>query len=678
MKIWNFPLLKVTIFFIIGLLLSYFLKPVPTTVITLLGATFIIFILFYYLSKKHSTISIYFGIITCLQSLTIGMTTQTLHTETFQPKHYNHYKNIHNSNHVFILTVKERLKSTHFRERYLAQVNSINGKETSGKILLNIEKDSLTQYQFTIGNQLKIEAQLIKNSNQKNPNQFDYSKYLENKQIYAQLFVKLNQIQLGSKKTENIWYYAAALRSKIIKNLEKSKFNSKELNVAIALIIGQQQDIDPEIIQDYQYAGAVHILSVSGLHIGFLLLFINFLLKPFPNSPKSNLLKLTTTLILLFLFGIFTGLSASVVRSVVMFSFVAIGLYLRRSTNIYHTLSISILVILLFEPSFLFDLGFQLSYLAVFFIIWLQPLLASIWKPKNKIANYFWDILTISFAAQIGTLPLSIYYFHQFPGLFFLTNILIIPLLGLIMGLGVLVMFFAAFNWVSVYTINALELSIFCLNKIIETVASFEQFIIKDIPLNIPLLLNSYLVIITLVLALKFRTFKNCLATLSAIILLQLSYIATKWETQKQAEFIVFNTYKQTQIIERKGTNATLYANNFDIKNTPNEQVSSYLTSNFSSLQHQYQLKNLFYFEDKKILLIDSTTIYPTRIHPDIIIITQSAKINLERLLQIAKPKNIVADASNYKNIQQIWARTCAKKKIPFHSTNEKGFFRIN
>jgi competence protein ComEC len=108
-----------------------------------------------------------------------------------------------------------------------------------------------------------------------------------------------------------------------------------------------------------------------------------------------------------------------------MFSFVAIG-YQLRSVNVYHTLLVSIFLILLFQP-FLFDVGFQLSYIALFFIIWLQPLLASIWSPRNKPLKYIWGILTVSFAAQIGTMPLSIYYFHQFPGLFFITNLAVIP-----------------------------------------------------------------------------------------------------------------------------------------------------------------------------------------------------------------------------------------------------------
>jgi competence protein ComEC len=674
MKVLQFPLARITIAFISGILAVYFLKPIPPAIFAFLTITVIVFISAYYSSKKNTKIQLFFGIAVYFLAFSIGATTQTVHTDYNRQDNYTHHKNIFDKNHTFTLTLREKLKSTAFNDRYIALLNSVDQEKASGRMLLNIRKDSLT-HPFIIGNQLKINASLNKNTTQKNPNQFDYSKYLENKQIYAQLYADRNEIQLNSEITKDIWYYASQLRSRIIQNLEKSKFSNKELNVAVALIMGQQQDIDPEITKDYQYAGAVHILSVSGLHIGFILLFVTFVLKPFPNTKKGSFVKLLIILTSLLLFGILAGLAPSVVRSVAMFSFVAIGQYLRRSVNIYHTLLVSILLILLFQPSFLFDVGFQLSYVALFFIVWLQPLFAKIWKPKNKIGNYLWDILTVSFAAQIGTLPLSIYYFHQFPGLFFVTNIIVIPLLSVIMGVGCLVMVLASFNWVLYYPAKILELSIYYLDKIIGFIASFEQFIIKNIPLNTPLLISSYLVIITMIIAFQKRNAKSVFAVLAAVIVLQLSCIATKWQIQNQTEFIVLNTSKKTKLVERNGNTATVYANDSILKNTV---LSSYLTANFSTLKEQPKLKNLFYFKGKKILLIDSSMVFPKNIHPDVLLLTQSPKLNLDRLLQTIKPKILVADASNYKSVQKKWKATCSKQKIPFHATAEKGFFKIN
>lgn len=678
MKVLQFPLVRITAAFILDILVVYSTIPSPWIVFVFFFISTLLFITTYYLSKINSKFTLLFGIATFLLAFSIGGTTQIIHTDLHQQSNYANYKDIYEKNHLFTVTLREKLKSSTFNERYIALLNTIDQKKSSGRILLNIRKDSLN-HTFVIGNRLKIDATLYKNTPQKNPNQFDFQKYLANKQIYAQLYAESTNIQISSEIEKDIWYYTAKLRSRILQNLEKSHFHKKELNVAAALIMGQQQDISPDIIRDYQYAGAVHILSVSGLHIGFILLFVTFILKPLPNSKRGSFIKLLITLPSLFLFGILAGLAPSVVRSVTMFSFVAIGLFLRRSVNIYHTLLVSVLLILLFQPSFLFDVGFQLSYIALFFIIWLQPLLASLWTPKNKIPKYFWDILTVSFAAQIGTLPLSIYYFHQFPALFFVTNLIVIPFLSIIMSLGVFVMVLAAFNWVPFYPSKALELSIYYLDKIISTIASFEQFIIKDIPLNTSLLITEYVFIIATICWFKKPSFKRATLVLLAIVMLQLSTIKTKWEIQNQEELVVFNVKKNTLITERFGENVTLYANDSLLKTSKNNNLlSSYLTGNFSTLNHEKRIKNTIYFKGNKILILDSSMVYPKNIQPDILILTQSARINLDRLLQNIKPKIVVADGSNFKTILKRWKETCKQQKIPFHSTSEKGFYTIN
>jgi competence protein ComEC len=629
-------------------------------------------------SKRDFVDPIYFGFATYFLAFGIGATTQIIHTNSFQQSNYIQSKAIFEKPHLVAVTVREKLRSSAYNDRYIVLVNQVDDAVKTGRILLNVRKDSLKQ-SFEIGSHLQINGSLYKSGPAKNPNQFDYGKYLESKQIYAQLYADASEIKIGSVIEKDVWYYTSRLRSKIIGNLEKSNFNKAELNVAIALILGQQQDISPEIIRDYQFAGAVHILSVSGLHIGFILLFVTFLLKPFPNTRRGSFIKLLIILASLASFGLIAGLAPSVLRSVTMFSFVAIGMYLRRSTNIFHTLLVSMLLILLVQPSFLFDVGFQLSYVALFFILWLQPLLAQLWTPRNVIVNYFWEILTVSFAAQIGAFPLSIYYFHQFPGLFFVTNLVIIPFLSVIMALGVLVMVLAAFDFVPLFLAKSLEWSIFILNKIINAIASLEQFIIQDIPFNWQLLVSVYLLLIATIIWFKKPSFNRLALTLIAIIIFQITYFETHRRIQIQSELVIFNAKKNTMIAERKGKNITFYANDSLLKTaSKNKTLASYAMGNFSSLKSKKSLQNLIYYNGNKILIVDSLGVYPKDIHPDIVLFTQSPKINLERFLQTTKPKFVLADASNYRTIQKLWKATCLKQKIPFHATAEKGFYRLD
>ena len=673
MKVLQFPLARFTIGFILGILFAFYAKAnLHYLYAFILLSAFLLTIGFFTLKKP-----IYFGITTYLMAFCLGTITHIVHTDSFQKNNYIHSTEVFEKPQLLSLVIREKLKSTTFNDRYIAIINQIETKKSSGKIILNIHKDSLNQT-FETGTYLKLNGVLVRNKKPDNPSQFDYSNYLEQKQMYAQLYADIESIQIGTLLKKDIWYYISTLRTSIIHNLENNNFSKKELSVAIALIMGQRQDISPDIVQDYQYAGAIHILSVSGLHVGFILLFLNFLLKPIPNSKKGALLKLTIIIASLSLFALIAGLSPSIVRSVTMFSFIAIGYYLRRTVNIYHTLLVSILLILLFQPSFLFDVGFQLSYIALFFIIWFQPLLALLWTPKSKIAKNIWGALTVSFAAQIGTLPLSIYYFHQFPGLFFITNLIIIPLLSFIMVLGVIVLILAAFNFVPNLLAKPLEWSISILNKIINTIASFEQFVIHAIPLNFYLLLSSYFLLIATIIWFKKPKFNKLIVVLLSIITFQTAFIKTKWDLQNQKEWIVFNQKRSTMIAERNGENTILFTTRSTPQFNKNKVLQSYLVNNFSTVISEKKLTNMAYFNGNKIIILDSSGIYPKNLKPDIIILTQSPKININRMLATLKPKIVVADGSNYKSIQKNWKKSCVEQKIPFHATAEKGYFKLN
>jgi competence protein ComEC len=673
-KIIQFPLARIFIGFLFGLVMFQIANLSDTFVLSsLIICLFGLLVTFIY-SKRHNSFRNLFGIFIFLISILIGTSTAIIHKENSNPHHYTNQIDDYEKMHTLDLLLVDKLKSTSKNNRYIGTVKLLDDKYSFGKVILNItKKDSVKN--LNIGSHLQITGILYKNKNPLNPNLFDYGKYLENQEIYAQAYAK--QIILENHES-SIWADFSNFRERIILNLEHSAISQEELNVLNALILGQQQDISPDVLKDYQYAGAVHVLSVSGLHVGFILLFITFLLKPIGNSRKGSLAKLCIIILSLWSFAILTGLSASIVRSATMFSFLAIGTHLRRTVNIYHTLLVSMLLILLFKPSFLFDVGFQLSYLALFFILWLQPVLSGIWQPKNKIIKYFWDIITVSFAAQIGAMPLSIYYFHQFPGLFFITNLLILPLLGLIMAVGVIAILIAVFRPVPYFIAKAIELLIELLNNIIHWVASIDTFVIRNISFSKEMLLGSYLTIIFLILWLKKPEFKRLALGALSIILLQSIFVFQKKETLNKKELIIFNSRKSTIITERSGDAVTIYSNDSILKTLDNNLlIQSYLVGNFCYIKTKKTLQNLMYFKNKKVLVIDSSCIYTKGIRPDFLVIIQSPKLNIQRLLETYKPKEIIVDGSNFKSYIRFWEASCRKEKIPFHYTNEKGFYKI-
>jgi competence protein ComEC len=677
MKVLRFPLARITIYFVLGILFANYVKIIPETTFFALAITSCLFLIFYFVANKNFIQKGYFGVFTFFLSFNIGITTAIVHNDYFQKNNYIHLCRTENQSHSLEVTLREKLKNSKYNNRFIAVVNRFDNQKSSGKILLNIEKEGLT-IDFKIGNKLLIEGEINPHKKPNNPNQFDYGNYLTTKSILAQMYIGASDLKISTKIDKNIWYYSAKLRDRIVKNLQKSNFNANELNVVVALILGQQQDISPEILRDYQFAGAVHILSVSGLHVGYLLLFINFLLLRVPKNKIGNLARFTIIFVALWGFAIIAGLSPSVVRSVTMFSFVAGGMCLNRETNIFHTLLVSLMLILVVSPSFLFDVGFQLSYVSLFFIVWLQPLFKQLWQPENKLATYFWDILTVSFAAQIGALPLSIYYFHQFPGLFFLTNLVILPAIAAIMALGLLVMIIAFFGPVWNILSKSLEYLVFGMNWIIGKIASFEQFIIQDIPLNRWMLFTLYFMIITIVVWFKKPNFQKFAFALCSVFIFQISYFATHYSSQNSQEWIVFHSRKNTYITERYGEKVTLFANDSLLKNSDkNQTLKSYLIANFSKIDKKVKIRNVMFFKNQKVLILDSLGVLPKNIKPDIVLITQSPKINLDRLVKAYNPKMIIADGSNFKSYIKRWKTSCVKNKTPFQATVEKGFYKI-
>lgn len=675
MKILQFPLARITIGFLFGLILFRITNFSDSFIFSCLAFNLGALLICSFYSFRLNLYKTIFGAFVFLTSIFIGISTSVIHKENTHPNHYFNQLTDFENIHQLDLLISEKLKNSSKNIRYVCVAKFLDGQKSSGKLVLNIAKKDSISY-LKIGNRICVIGSIYKNKTPSNPNLFDYGKYLENQEIYAQVYSR--QIIIG-KYEPGLWARFSNFRETIITNLERSDISKKELNVLIALILGQQQDVSPEILKDYQYAGAVHVLSVSGLHVGFILLFINLILKPIGNNRKGSLLKLWIILLSLWSFALLTGLSASIVRSATMFSFLAIGNHLRRTVNIYHTLLVSMLLILLFKPSFLFDVGFQLSYLALFFIVWLQPIFSNLWLPKIKLLKYFWDIITVSFAAQIGAMPLSIYYFHQFPGLFFVTNLLILPLLGVIMAVGVIVVLIAIYTQVPFFLAKSIEFLINFLNAIIHWVASIDTFVIKNISFSKEMLLGSYLVIILIILWTKKPKYHLLVMTFISIIALQCIFILQKRETFGKQELIVFSSKKNTIITKRNGNCVMLYANDSIITNIDdNIIIQSYLNGNFCRLAAKRPLQNLIYFGNKKILVIDSSCVYNKKIIPDVLIIIQSPKLNMERLISIYKPKQVIADGSNFKSYVKAWEATCRKEKIPFHNTNEKGFYKLN
>ena len=680
MKVLQYPLTQITLFFVFGIVFNRYINVEFSTGLLLLAVTFLFFIgafIMHYI-KSSPLISKFFTTVSLLLSFAIGIFTAIFHQDTNDQKHYVHSIAVEDG-HLSKLKVVlvERWKPTAKNERYVAEISQLDNQTTTGKILVNFRKDSLST-DLQIGMKLAISAKVFPLQKPLNPDQFDYSSFLKNKSIFGQIYTDQSSIKVFTSVQKDAYYYSAYFRNRVTTNLRNSGLEAKELGVVQALLMGQRQDLDNTVLQNFQYAGAIHILSVSGLHVGFVLLFLNYFLKFLPNSNRFRIIKLVTVVVLLWCFALVAGFSPSVVRSVTMFSFVAIGMFMRRKTYIFYTLYCSIFIILLFEPNFLFDVGFQLSYLALFFILWLQPEFEKYWQPKNKIALHFWQVLTVTFAAQLGTMPLSLYYFHQFPGLFFLTNLLVMFLITVIMGVGLFLILLAYWTTIPSFFVQILEKLILFLNYIVEVIASFESFLFKDIPFDFWMMTASFLVVFALGRFIIKQDFRTSTALLVSVLICQISYFAFDFKSKNKTELLVFQARNNTLLMERRGTEAIVFSNLLDAVSVHNDRnIQSFKVANGISTSKLQKVPNLIFFQQKKILVLDSSAIVVPLLKPDVILVTQSPRLNFDRILRDYHPQIVIVDASNYKNVTERIRKTCKQQKIPFHAVAEKGFYKM-
>ncbi|WP_181256189.1 ComEC/Rec2 family competence protein [Aurantibacter aestuarii] len=661
-----------TLSFITGILLARSLELdiwawvyISIPLITMLGLLVLIF------NKiGKSTTSLFTGI-AFLLFISIGALNYTLQTAS---KHHSHYSSKSNSESSFkILRITQKLKDNKFYSKYYADVLSMDEKETSGTVLIQLKKDSVKP--------LVTDAVVITKSafsdiqSAVNPGQFDYKTYLKNKGVYHQMYLENSNYKVLTQETTTFNGLNGRLIQTINSKLKNYRFSPDELAIINALVLGQKQDISSEIYDSYTDSGAIHILAVSGLHVGIILLIITFILKPLKQIKHGNLIVILCSIILLWLYAFLTGFSPSVIRATAMFTLVSIAINLKRKTNTYNTLIGSILIILIFQPQFLFDVGFQLSYVAVFSIVAFQPLIANLWHPKYKLTNLYWQTFTVTLSAQFGIIPLSVYYFHQIPGLFWLSNLIIIPLLPLILGLAILVIVLVLSFDKSILTTffaSTLSYSIYGMNYLLRWISSLESFIFKELSFSSFNLIASLLFVLSLYFLWKYFSAKTIICSLSAIILLQCSFMLTKIHTASN-EFVIFHRSKHRLMSLKNNNRLTVYTDNL---------IPNYISTNYKVNKHintvSYKpIPNILSFENKIILVIDSTGLYPKSLKPDYVILTQSPKININRLIDQLKPQGIISDGSNYKSYVRDWNLTAQNKKVLFHTT-EKGAFILS
>ena len=273
-----------------------------------------------------------------------------------------------------------------------------------------------------------------------NPFEFDYHAYAVRNGIGHRIYLKgSNYYPLKDKKNQDIIESALVIRDRLLRIIENCGLKGEVFHLVSSISLGAREELEPETTISFAKTGVIHVLAVSGMNVAIIFVVLDWMLR-FLKRKKGGV-YLYTFIILTAVWGyaLITGMSASVIRAAAMFTFIVIGTGMSRHPNIYNSLAASAFVLLCINPSLVYDVGFQLSYVAVFSIVFFHPSIYGIFYFKYWIPDQIWTLLSVSMAAQIGTLPLLLHYFHQFPTWFLLANLMVIPLVTLILYLTFIV-----------------------------------------------------------------------------------------------------------------------------------------------------------------------------------------------------------------------------------------------
>ena len=321
---------------------------------------------------------------------------------------------------------------------------------TNQKVIAYFEKNDKFK-NLEPGDRIVGSSYFKKITNIGDPYGFNYREFMENKEIYYSTYLSSQKTFTQKGESGFGFIKIKKIRKKLIYQLKQNINNDMVFQIVSALTLGYRDEMEPETRAYFTSAGVMHILAVSGLHVGMIILFLNFVLSSLKKNRPGKYLYSFLILAGVWGYASITGFSPSVQRASFMFTFIIIGKNLHRSLSIFNSIAASAFFLLMFHPGLLFNIGFQLSYLAVISIVFFFPLLRKLFYSKNKLLKCGEDILCISVAAQIGTFPISIYYFHQFPTYFWISNFIVIPAAYLILGSTFLFFLFSSISFLASY-----------------------------------------------------------------------------------------------------------------------------------------------------------------------------------------------------------------------------------
>ena len=483
------PMLRLALATVVGILLAEYLT-VPPLGWLCLAVGLCVLLLVVEASVRHTVRKALFPVLLWIIWIGIGALLPMLHTPA------NPFPTAVDT---FTVRLCDTPHPTPKCYKSVAEVLSVDGHSTQGKVLLYIHQDSLSSC-LRYGDCLSLAARPQPPHNWKSD--FDYRRYLRRKGILWQCYVPTGCWQpLAHDSTFSLLGWSKGIQLRMVERIRCSDLTPQQQGIAEALLLGWRDDVDEATQQQFRDAGITHLLCVSGLHVGIVAWLAGAALFFLGRKRWQRVVKGIVQIGVVWLFVLLTGMAPSTLRAGVMFSLLLVGDMLQRQPNSLNNLCTSMLLLLLVRPMLLFDVGFQLSYAAVAgIVLWncpLQQLLPYsskwyLWLPQKA-----WQLLCLSTSAQVATLPLVLYHFHQFPLYFLIANLTVVPFAGVLLA-SVLLMLLVGGGWAT----TLLRYELVAVDRLTRWISSLPYAMLTDIycDLLMSLLITALLIVLTLLL----------------------------------------------------------------------------------------------------------------------------------------------------------------------------------
>jgi competence protein ComEC len=585
------------------------------------------------------------------------------------------------------VTIQEPLVEKANSFKALARVDAICQGQTElptvGTVILYFKKDSLPNT-LEYGSRLLLSQTLQPIKNAGNPGSFDYRTYSLFKGITHQAFLAMQDYVVLPAGKKN-WFKEAIYNTRfwVVGTLKKYITGKKEQGLAEALLIGYKDDLDKNLVQAYSNTGVVHLIAISGLHLGLIYGLLLLLTKPLKRIKRLRWMRIMLILVCLWLFSLLAGAGPSVMRSALMFSLLAVGESALKRTNIFNTLAFSAFALLCVNPFWLWDVGFQLSYAAVLSIVlFFQPIYNYI-QFRNKLIDFFWKLSSVTLAAQILTLPISIYHFHQMPLLFLLTNFIAVPLAGAILVGELLLCAVSLLPALPFLIGGILQKLIYFMNTYIEQIDSLPFAVWNS--LSVTLVQTFLLLCFSFTFCfwlMETRRYYARIAFTSLTLFMCLRGLSFA-DAYRQRKLVVYNVPKHPaiDIINGRhyvflGDSALLFdgfERNFHLQPS---RVLHRLAPVEGDIGTRY-----FTLGGKQLLHLDEalpfTAAYPKQ-QLSVVVLSKNPKLTISSLVPAFSIGQVVIDGSVPPWKAALWKKECDSLRIPAYDVSERGAFVMN